>query len=206
MRSIILAITLLVSVSANAALVDNGSYTTDTANGLDWLDLDQTDGLAWDAALTANQGWRLATNTEVEGLFAEAFDGYYDTNLTEHYSRNLDGSYADQETDAARWASLFGATTDNSNPNEAYLSQGMYLDEDGEYRIIGTLIWGYLPEGLAEVYGLEYSTEYGYWGDNGYSEAGVLMVRSSVVPVPAAVWLFGSALAGLGWFRRKQTA
>jgi hypothetical protein len=29
-------------------------------------------------------------------------------------------------------------------------------------------------------------------------------IKSSVVPVPAAVWLFGSALAGLGWMRRKQ--
>ena len=27
----------------------------------------------------------------------------------------------------------------------------------------------------------------------------------SAVPVPAAVWLFGSALAGLGWLKRKQT-
>jgi hypothetical protein len=27
----------------------------------------------------------------------------------------------------------------------------------------------------------------------------------SAVPVPAAVWLFGSALAGLGWIRRRQT-
>jgi hypothetical protein len=27
----------------------------------------------------------------------------------------------------------------------------------------------------------------------------------SAVPVPAAAWLFGSALAGLGWMRRKQT-
>jgi hypothetical protein len=26
----------------------------------------------------------------------------------------------------------------------------------------------------------------------------------AAVPVPAAVWLFGSALAGLGWLRRKQ--
>ena len=26
----------------------------------------------------------------------------------------------------------------------------------------------------------------------------------SSVPIPAAVWLFGSALAGLGWLRRKQ--
>jgi hypothetical protein len=29
--------------------------------------------------------------------------------------------------------------------------------------------------------------------------------KSSVVPIPAAVWLFGSALAGLGWIRRKHT-
>jgi hypothetical protein len=28
----------------------------------------------------------------------------------------------------------------------------------------------------------------------------------SVVPVPAAVWLFGSGLGLLGWFRRRQTA
>jgi hypothetical protein len=27
----------------------------------------------------------------------------------------------------------------------------------------------------------------------------------AAVPVPAAVWLFGSALAGLGWLRRKQS-
>lgn len=27
----------------------------------------------------------------------------------------------------------------------------------------------------------------------------------NVVPIPAAGWLFGSALAGLGWLRRKQT-
>jgi hypothetical protein len=26
----------------------------------------------------------------------------------------------------------------------------------------------------------------------------------SVVPIPATVWLFGSALAGLGWLKRKQ--
>ena len=32
------------------------------------------------------------------------------------------------------------------------------------------------------------------------------ITSSSVVPVPAAAWLFGSALAGLGWLRRKQTA
>ena len=31
-------------------------------------------------------------------------------------------------------------------------------------------------------------------------------VTASVVPLPAAAWLFGSALAGLGWMRRRKTA
>ncbi|MGI9290262.1 MAG: VPLPA-CTERM sorting domain-containing protein [Gammaproteobacteria bacterium] len=31
-------------------------------------------------------------------------------------------------------------------------------------------------------------------------------LEAAVVPVPAAVWLFGSALAGLGWMRRKQAS
>jgi hypothetical protein len=28
----------------------------------------------------------------------------------------------------------------------------------------------------------------------------------TAVPIPTAVWLFGSAMAGLGWMRRKQVA
>ena len=37
------------------------------------------------------------------------------------------------------------------------------------------------------------------------SAVGYDNVVLSAVPIPAAVWLFGSALAGLGWMRRKQT-
>lgn len=37
-----------------------------------------------------------------------------------------------------------------------------------------------------------------------FFEVDHLQVATSIVPVPAAVWLFGSALAGLGWMRRKQ--
>ena len=45
--------------------------------------------------------------------------------------------------------------------------------------------------------------------DNWSGSAGAGMyfdnIVVSTVPVPAAGWLFGSALAGLGWMKRKQT-
>ncbi|MCP3908418.1 MAG: VPLPA-CTERM sorting domain-containing protein [Gammaproteobacteria bacterium] len=31
------------------------------------------------------------------------------------------------------------------------------------------------------------------------------VVLGAAVPIPAAVWLFASGLAGLGWFRRKRS-
>jgi len=33
-----------------------------------------------------------------------------------------------------------------------------------------------------------------------------LLTVNSALPIPGAVWLFGSALAGLGWMRRRRTA
>jgi len=43
----------------------------------------------------------------------------------------------------------------------------------------------------------------GYAGVSGTDYAHVFTLSSSVIPVPAAVWLFGSALGLLGWSRRK---
>jgi hypothetical protein len=50
---------------------------------------------------------------------------------------------------------------------------------------------------------------YGDWNDEGtfiVAVAGYVAESNSVVPIPAAVWLFGSALAGLGWMRRTTSA
>jgi hypothetical protein len=43
-------------------------------------------------------------------------------------------------------------------------------------------------------------------GDNFYSETGELFADRTVVPIPAAAWLFGSALGLLGWIRRKKNS
>jgi hypothetical protein len=45
------------------------------------------------------------------------------------------------------------------------------------------------------------------YGDRTLTDSDLLIdnVVVNTIPIPAAVWLFGSALAGLGWVRRKQT-
>lgn len=46
------------------------------------------------------------------------------------------------------------------------------------------------------------------WVGRGWLAAGGTddWLVTAVIPIPAAVWLFGSALAGLGWMRRVQKA
>ncbi len=72
--------------------------------------------------------------------------------------------------------------------------------EEGECRL--ELLFEPLTNagGVRALTGFEEAEFFG--GDRRYVIAGTL----SAVPLPAAVWLFGSALAGLGWMRRRQTA
>ena len=60
---------------------------------------------------------------------------------------------------------------------------------------------------LSSAGGLINVTGYRQWIEGIHNDQVMLSgtVSASAVPVPAAVWLFGSALAGLGWMRRKQT-
>jgi hypothetical protein len=55
-------------------------------------------------------------------------------------------------------------------------------------------------------FSLDSYTDFNHSKQNEFAVIVVLDGDISAVPVPAAVWLFGSALAGLGWIRRKPTA
>jgi hypothetical protein len=70
----------------------------------------------------------------------------------------------------------------------------------------------YLADGVFDViidFGARVSVDCGWSGTSnclsgeGNSPFASASATTSAVPIPAAVWLFGSALAGLGWFRRK---
>ena len=84
---------------------------------------------------------------------------------------------------------LVGGVLDRNNNNEFAIG---YAD-DGDIISISTGIYNDQDE----------IWEFGRRGDtiNSFDE---LIYADFVVPVPAAVWLFGSALGFLGWIRRKS--
>lgn len=62
--------------------------------------------------------------------------------------------------------------------------------------------------GDAEAFGLNINTILGTWSafDNstGFSISGTVDMEMADVPIPAAVWLFGSGVLGLAGFRKRQ--
>jgi hypothetical protein len=205
------AIALVLSVGVNAALVDNGAYTTDTESGLDWLDLSATDGLSYDSALANNPGYRHAMNAEVENLFGILFDGYFNNTpfLTSLNAANVGGeefvAYSDQLEDIQSFQSLFGHTETKDFGTGSTLaigSWGLYYDENLIVRLMGAYN-RFTGNPLTEVNGLDYIENFDFFRNDGSDRYAWFMV--STVPVPAAFWLFGSGLFGLiGIARRKK--
>jgi hypothetical protein len=109
--------------------------------------------------------------------------------------------------------STFGGEVDFwSTANEAITASGAInailtaegdVDVNNPERVVYQVLWG---DGCCAEESVNSS---GLWFGTGGIPAfpnASIATAWSVVPLPAAVWLFGSALAGLGWFRRRQTA
>lgn len=202
-KSITLALTTLVlSTSTNAALIDNDTFTFDTSTGLNWLDLSETAGMSYSQALSSNSGWRYATYGEVQNLFGVLFNGYYDTDTTRHQSLSADNAYSDQAIDVNNFQSLFGIvdSVTASGKTHSY-TYGLYSwGEPSTLRAMGAYS---NTDGLTNIQGIEFYQAYtSSFTADGH---GTYLVRTSIVPIPSAVWLFGSGLIGLiGIARRKK--
>ena len=224
-----LIITMLMVLSFNVCATTTYSQTTlprldttfldvgishwDTTTGLEWLDFGGlvgdpiTFGHSVNSAEAAygvgNGGWRLANYTEVHNLFNMFFPFFVDDG---------DGSMAldevhDSESVEARnsWLLSFGSdgvSTIELDAATLISSRGFYVDALGAVQRMGLTIGG--PIFGSTLYGPDYS-EFATTLDMSGSNYGVFMVRDyTVVPIPAAAWLFGSGLLGLVVIARRK--
>ena len=193
---------LTLSLSANAAIVDNGTITTDTATGLDWLDLTETNGRSYydiSSKLDAGEefaGWRYATGIEVQDLWK---------NLGMAYGTNR----AILTSDVVQYASFIRAVNLLGNTFNEF-------DSAYDYGVAGNTgdTWSYQgiqyvnAAGMSHVAGRSETVEWregtGNLRNGAYVHVGSYLVAPSAVPVPAAAWLFGTALLGLVGVKRRH--
>jgi len=230
MKSLITGLLLLVATSTNAAVINFDETTStrldtefqisgasthvqviDSEYGLEWLDFGTHDGdgvtfgFSVASAITAYgaQGFRLATETEVSDLFSFFYTDFVDSgNGTMTFAED---PALELNSERNSWLTAFGTheQTSGSEYGQELFSTGMYIDDAGSVQLAGFKI--FLDPGVETTL---YSTEFASWtGDvnTGYDNLGVFMVRDyTVVPIPAAVWLFGSGLLGLVFVARRK--
>ena len=232
MKTLILVMALAVSAfNVNAAIVettnpildaeflDVGQSHWDTNTGLEWLDFghlvdgSNTFGYSINQSV-ANGGtvWRLPTHTEVYNLFDTFFTDYgfvADANGTQTLAEGDGTSTLIQSRNS--WLMDFGSdakvVTDSDDVKHSLLySSGMYIDENGDIQVMGVKFD--TTSLTTTIYGQDYNffdaTGITLTRDSAYANIGVFMVSTHVVPIPAAIWLFGTGLiALLGFARRK---
>jgi len=207
----------LASTGTSAALIDQGDTTLDNVTNMEWLDLTATQGLSVNGFLASNfvsvDGWSIADVGQVEGLLRNLFVGPQYTPFPD-----TDGSVV--ETDPVQLAAvnaafdLFGETGATNNGTGPF-GEGLALDMAGGASFAGVCQPFYQKflefdgNGLAET-GESIVTSFcaaAFVDMNGSLESvGVWAYRDvAAIPIPAAAWLFGSALGLLAWMRRKAT-
>ena len=210
-----LATTLVLSTNVNAALVSvdwlsvgDNSITRDDTSGLDWLDLTATTSIAYNTVLAEQvaggqfDGWHYATTDEVTTMLLSNFGiDLYNGNTTAGPPppglAQATGFFGDTIIGIGpEFTGIAGRTTDANVFNNAHLVVGAdYNSSTSTFfrRIDPDLNTHYSSDISAGQFTGSWLVSDGPW-------------EASVVPVPAAVWLFGSGLLGLmGVARRKKS-
>lgn len=207
------ATTLVLSTSANAALVvrlGGLAYYDDVAD-LTWLadanaagtTMNWADANAWAASLNVGGvgGWRLPDTIDVGGdgaTYTNFYQGVdYGYNITTHSELsnmfyNVLGNTALYDTSGV----ATGCPPCLTNTGPFSNLQPFYYWSATEYAPIITDAWGF---------GMNFGVQIKLVKDVGYYAWAVQSGDVSAVPLPTAVWLFGSGLIGLiGIARRKR--
>jgi hypothetical protein len=205
---------LCLSIStANAALtnidwkVADDELITGDDFGLEWLDLSETRDRSYNEvsmSLGAGQefdGFRYATRSEVEGLWTSAGG---DPNHYDGWSTQNNGIF---DVLAPFWGDTYCLAM-SCSAGEGY-SWSVTAEVSGEashhYRALALDLTARLESLLQDFF----KSDRAEFGD-GTTDTRVAhgLVRTSItpVPVPAAIWLFGTALIGMFGLNRRRKA
>ena len=198
----------------DATFLDVGQSHWDTNTDLEWLDfghlVDGPNTFGYSINETVAAGgdvWRLPTYTEVYNLFNTFFEpDFVDSGSGTMTLAEGDGSDILIQSRNS-WLMDFGTdasvVTGSTDPDDGLLySTGMYIDENGDVQVMGVK-WD-TSNLVTTIYGPDYKFPLYLDRDSKYSNLGVFMVSTHVVPIPAAIWLFGSGLLGLVAVARRK--
>ena len=188
-------------ISTDWRFAGDNLITQETDSGLEWLDLTVTDGLSYYdvVALMGDggslQGWRYATRAEVGSLW-DAFGG--DSNYYNGLSTQNNGLF-----DAmAPFVGDLYCEVNVCTPGDGY---SFWITGDREIISFTNVNWWSVSRESTpteDVFSLSYK-RMGSASTGTY--AGSALVRDiSQVPIPPALWLFGSGLLGLIGMARKS--
>lgn len=210
-------LSMALSLSANAALVSvdwqstgDGLLVKDTTTQLEWLKLTETMGMSY-ADVSSQlgvggsfEGLRYATNAEVINLFTDYFGiplgsltygevpGYIDPGVRVASETLGDG--------------VSGGTDASSGPNANYILVG-YTGElmmDGSRFVLGAHTRWSDTDYFTAQDPVPLSAAYDARSAGFDLARGSYLVRTSVIPLPTAVVLFGSGLLGLTAVARRR--
>jgi hypothetical protein len=223
MRSLLTIILALTAISAQAVTVTQDLRYVEHVNSQADVGWSQT-YRDEPSAMTGEQwsgGYFWASQTSLGlgtlsggelGFYAQgSVQGYTDGDYSETESSVFDVTLLmDQDMNLALTSTFFReAGTDSSLRVTLYGDGGSILyNFPPAFSSAESDVFNYLLEAGKEyrIWVSAYASPDEYSKNNlaaGYDVVGTL--TATAVPVPAAAWLFGSALVGLGWMRRKQT-
>lgn len=206
---------LTLSLTANAATVTHNGYTLETdtnivtGGDLEWLQWTETIGQTASEAMASYEGdgWKIASHQEMVALL-NAFNPIGTYSLDENtYSSSIVAN-----SDAKNFTSLFGDTWDASGIIDEYVWNfsmagalfGSDNDNDGLINFAKITPSYYYPDdGTQDPYMRLYSDN-SIYNNRGQLDIGIALVRVSTIPIPAAAYLFGSALIGLAGIKHKK--